>query len=662
MDNDDDEHDDDDILRTEIISTALQERIVMEGCTMLLSTDTYGYVMIRVTNIVDRPNLPDVNDTILTGTVYKLSCTNSYHFHIEPPPTLSMSSDATIGASDSLLSRQLHDTYIPGYSELHNEIVTTLDVAGRYPVAAVSGILLTGCAGVGKTRMASCVAHRYYNNIHNNSDDENYHRRLRTIYYLSVQDLIFQASTEMDLLENVLVPNLMDCSMWIIDDLHLLESEHASTNDGAYTTQQDVEYILVRNALVEAIDRYHNQCRILGICQRETMIPNELTKIGRLEKTIQMFPPTQAQRILIWKSILSHEYVVESDAVCEQWSSALASSTPGFVARDILRVYHDAITRRLALAHSENVEQPSSLTWNDLFDAVKTVVPSQLAELDVIKPTLFGPGLSRKEIHNLSWKDFGGYSSVKKHVYRHVVSPWRHFLETMDSDPSEEGTKSWLEPPPGVLFHGKSGTGKTRAAKCLAASLELPVIQVRAADVLDKWLGGSESLLRSLFDKARSASPCILFLDEIDAIANNREEEETTDLSSRILSTLLNEMDGISSSVQKSRVLVIACTNRLGSLDAALLRPGRLQEHILMDDATPDDLQDILRLRLERVPFDSSLSLEKLALSLFQKSATGADVEGLVREVCMIAMRDCEVPKELVVSEEHFKIAIDEMF
>jgi SpoVK/Ycf46/Vps4 family AAA+-type ATPase len=116
----------------------------------------------------------------------------------------------------------------------------------------------------------------------------------------------------------------------------------------------------------------------------------------------------------------------------------------------------------------------------------------------------------------------------------------------------------------------------------MADSLQLPMIQVRAADILDKWLGGSEALLRSLFSRARAASPCILFLDEIDAIANNREEDDTNDFTSRILSTLLNEMDGVSSAIQKSRVLVVACTNRLGSLDSALLRPGRLQEHFYL--------------------------------------------------------------------------------
>lgn len=195
------------------------------------------------------------------------------------------------------------------------------------------------------------------------------------------------------------------------------------------------------------------------------------------------------------------------------------------------------------------------------------------------------------------------------------------------------------------------------------------MIQVRASDVLDKWLGGSEALIRSLFAKARSASPCILFLDEIDSLAGNRQQQQgdddagtTNDFSSRILSTLLNEMDGISSSGHKSQVLVIACTNRLESLDAALLRPGRLQEHMFLDLPNVQDLQEILALRLSGIPVDAGVSMEELSTTLFANGAMGADVEGLCREACMISMRHCSSLGEVKVTLSHFQQAISERF
>lgn len=190
------------------------------------------------------------------------------------------------------------------------------------------------------------------------------------------------------------------------------------------------------------------------------------------------------------------------------------------------------------------------------------------------------------------------------------------------------------------------------------------MIQVRAADVLDKWLGGSESLVRSLFARARAAAPCILFLDEIDAMAANREEDDTNDFGSRILSTLLNEMDGVSSAIQTSRILVVACTNRFKSIDSALLRPGRLQEHFLMDYPGAEDLVYILRLWLQKIPLGTDVDLEALASELIQRHATGADVEGLCREVCFIAMRsmDSENVDELTICKRDFEIGINEHF
>ena len=103
--------------------------------------------------------------------------------------------------------------------------------------------------------------------------------------------------------------------------------------------------------------------------------------------------------------------------------------------------------------------------------------------------------------------------------------------------------------------------------------------QVRASEVFNQWLGGSEATLRSIFSRARAASPCILFFDELDSLATNREggdSDATSGVQSRILTTLLNEMDGITNAGGKQGILVVAATNRLDAIDAALLRPGRL--------------------------------------------------------------------------------------
>ena len=662
----------------QVIGIALEGRIVRAGCVLLLST-VCGYVIVRITKIVDidkeLTGSFDMDDMQSTRSTYRLSddVFSCYNCHIEVPRR----SPHDRNKMQMITGDMQWERDVPGYEPQLEQIIEIFSLHGD--VASASGVVLTGCAGVGKSRLASCVACRYiesksFKKFNQQEQlEEGYKANTNAstlnqkIFFSSVQDLIFQASVETNLFENILDPRLKGCKLWIIDDLNLLEAEPSNGDEA----KNDAEIIMVQNALTEAIDRFHHKCCILGIAQSESLLPSELTKSGRLEKTIQMVPPTQLQRIKIWEYILSHELnggvLTDSDPAHDGLVDTLASSTAGCVPKDMLQVYRDAQQRVGARKNSQMCGNTSALKWDDFKEAIKTSIPSQLSELDVIRPTMFDKGVSWKEIHRLSWQNFGGYSLLKRNVYRQVVVPWKFFLQTLDESSSENvigNDKTRLEPPPGVLFHGISGTGKTTAAKCLAFSLGLPIIQIRATDLLDKWLGGSESLLRSLFMRARSVSPCILFIDEIDAIACNRETDDNNDLSSRILSTLLNEMDGVSSSIRKNRVLVIACTNRIRSIDSALLRPGRLQEHFNIERPEVADYEEILRVCLCKIPIDENFASNKLAAKLIDVKATGADVEGLCRDATFMAMRRLDSGKNdvIAVSETDFEAVIAEKF
>jgi SpoVK/Ycf46/Vps4 family AAA+-type ATPase len=151
-------------------------------------------------------------------------------------------------------------------------------------------------------------------------------------------------------------------------------------------------------------------------------------------------------------------------------------------------------------------------------------------------------------------------------------------------------------------------------------------------------------------------------LDEIDSLAGNRDKDDNDDFSSRILSTLLNEMDGVSTSVKTNQVLVMACTNRIESLDAALLRPGRLQEHIFLELPAIDDLTEILELGLGEIPLESDVSMGDLASILLKKGATGADIEGLCREACIMAMRNANTAAEVILTRSDIENAIRDRF
>ena len=503
----------------------------------------------------------------------------------------------------------------PGYDDLLGELYSLCTTQG---FAAPSGILLTGCSGVGKTRLVSCLANRI------TTTDGGY------VHWVSCQDLVTRASwaSESELME-LLLPN-RPASLVVLDDLHVLSSDDADSSD------RDYEYILLRNSILGALDRLCDVV-VLGMCHTASSLPSPLVRIDRLEKELKMDPPTQIQRQAILENLIPNH---------PKWTSALTGPTAGFVPADLQRMYMDAWTT--AQARSQDIQ------WQDLREAVHRTTPSQLALLDVSRPRPLVDGNieSPLELHRRSWQRFGGYAVVKKRIFRTVVAPWHRQIKM--EGPAIFG----LSPPRGVLFHGQSGTGKTFAASCLASSLGLNVVKVRASDVLDQWLGGSEAAIRSLFHRARSARPCILYFDEIDAIASNREQEGTeSDVSSRILTTLLNEMDGISST-SNSGVLVLACTNRIQDLDAALLRPGRLEEHIELKLPTTDDLREILQLHLSKVPIADGVNLNYFAEIFFELESTGADVEGVCRDACSMGIRSLEEGKSIALTCEILDKAI----
>ena len=173
---------------------------------------------------------------------------------------------------------------------------------------------------------------------------------------------------------------------------------------------------------------------------------------------------------------------------------------------------------------------------------------------------------------------------------------------------------------------------------------------MRASEVFSQWLGGSEATLRSIFSRARAASPCILFFDELDSLATNREggdSDATSGVQSRILTTLLNEMDVITNAGGKQGILVVAATNRLDAIDAALLRPGRLEEHVLLPHPRSAYVRDILKIQTAKMPLDVSVDFTELSQRLEASRASCAEVEGICRDACLIAMRRCSENEDL---------------
>ena len=315
----------------------------------------------------------------------------------------------------------------------------------------------------------------------------------------------------------------------------------------------------------------------------------------------------------------------------------IAEKTHGFVGADLAALAREAamvVLRRLinegkiSPEHeriSQEVLAELRVKKADFYEALKMVEPSALREVLI-------------EMPNVRWEDVGGLDEAKQELREAVEWPLKY---------PKAFQRLGIEPPRGVLLYGPPGTGKTLLAKAVATESEANFIGIRGPEVLSKWVGESEKRIREIFRKARQAAPTVIFIDEIDAIAPARGSDMSR-VTDRLINQLLTEMDGIE---RNSGVVVIAATNRPDILDPALLRPGRFDRLILVPAPDEKARLEIFKVHTRRVPLAPDVDLRELAKKT--EGYSGADIEALVREAALIAMRRImrELPRELVEEE-----------
>jgi len=309
----------------------------------------------------------------------------------------------------------------------------------------------------------------------------------------------------------------------------------------------------------------------------------------------------------------------------------LASITHGFVGADLSALGKEAamvVLRRLLpkLQLNENEDIPEEVlkelkvTKKDFDEALKVVRPSAMREILVETP-------------NVSWNDVGGLEKVKQELKEAVEWPLKY---------PGSFTRLGIRAPKGILLYGPPGTGKTLLAKAIAKESEANFIQVKGPSLLSMWVGKSEEGIRKVFNRARQVSPCIIFFDEIDALAGKRGMETGTKVTERVLNQLLAEMDGIE---DLSNVVVIAATNRPDMLDGALLRPGRFDRILLVGAPEKQGRENIFNIHTKKMPLAKDVNPAKIINQI--EGYVGADIESLVREAAMLALRDNIEVKEV---------------
>ncbi len=371
---------------------------------------------------------------------------------------------------------------------------------------------------------------------------------------------------------------------------------------------------------------------VIGATNIPNILDPALRRPGRFDREVMINVPDKQGRLLILK-IHTRNMPLAKDVNLEE----IASITHGFVGADLASLCKESamnIIRKILpdLKLKEDEEIPQDVlqklivTRQDFYEALKTVRPSAMREVLVEKP-------------NTKWQDIGGLDYVKQELKEAIEWPLKH---------PDAFIRIGIKPPKGILLYGPPGTGKTLLAKAVANESEANFIQVKGPSLLSMWVGESEKGMRKIFERARQVSPCIVFFDEIDALASRRGYETGTKVTERVLNQLLAEMDGLE---ELQNVVVIGATNRPDMLDPGLLRPGRFDRIVSVTVPDKEGRLAILKIHTRNMPLSKDVSLDKLAEKM--EGYTGADIEAVVREAGMLALRDDIKAKE--VKKKYFE-------
>jgi transitional endoplasmic reticulum ATPase len=396
---------------------------------------------------------------------------------------------------------------------------------------------------------------------------------------------------------------------------------------------------------------------VIAATNRPNAIDPALRRPGRFDREIEIKVPDKRGRLEILQIHTRHMPLEQND---DKHGAAdtivdiekLAAVTHGFVGADLEYLCKEAAMKTLRrnlpdIKLEEDRLSPETLdklivTMEDFEGALKDVMPSAMREVYLETP-------------DVAWTDIGGLEGVKKELQEAVEWPLK-YPDLYD--------KIGYSMPKGIMLYGPSGTGKTLLAKAVATESEANFISVRGPELLSKWVGESERGIREVFRRARQASPCVIFFDEVDALAPTRGMGGDSMVTERVVSQLLTELDGVQS---LNGVVVLAATNRIDIVDAALLRAGRFDKLILIPLPDKSARKEILKIHTKGVPIAKDVDLDRVVE--MTEGFSGADMASLTNTAVSIVLQGfiSKYPKpedakkhveEAIVQMEHFADAI----
>jgi len=482
----------------------------------------------------------------------------------------------------------------------------------RLGIDPPTGVLLHGPPGTGKTLIVEALA---------NAIDA-------TVYHVSGPELTskYKGESEKRLREVFARARETPPAVVFFDEIDAIAAKREDSGD---MESRVVGQLL---ALLDGLNP-RGEVIVIGATNRVDTLDPALRRPGRFDREIQVGVPSEAGRREILE-IHAEGVPITDDIDLER----VAARTHGFVGADLEALITEAAMAALRRARTHDGDPRTvELTRGDIETAMAAVEPSAMREVVA-------------EVSTTSFDDIGGLDDVKATLQEAVQWPFEHpdLFEAAGTDP-----------PAGILLHGPPGTGKTLLARALAHESGVNVIHVRGPELLDRYVGESERAVREVFERARQVAPTLVFFDEIDALAGRRAGEG--DVTERIVSQLLTELDGLSESAS---LVVLAATNRKDTIDPALLRPGRFDTHIEVTAPDAAARRAILAVHTRDAPLAGDVDLEAIAART--PGTSGADLAAVVRDASMRAIRellantDTAEPTSLIIGQRHFEAALTE--
>lgn len=506
------------------------------------------------------------------------------------------------------------------------------EVFERLGIDAPKGVFLYGPPGCGKTLIARAVAGEtdaYFTHL---SGPEIMHK--------------FYGESEAHLRRVFEEANANAPSIIFLDEIDAMAPKREELGGEKQVERRVVAQLL---ALMDGLEA-RKQVIVIGATNIPNIVDPALRRPGRFDREISISIPDRNGRLEIME-IHTRGMPLAEDVDLER----IAGMTHGFVGADIEALCREAAMSTLRSFFPQLDFEMEEIPYDRLLE-LKVTMDNFMEAMMEVEPSAIREVFT--EIPDVGWDDVGGLHDVKRIIKEAVEWPLE-YPEVFDA--------ASTKPSRGILLSGPPGTGKTLIAKAVASETEVNFISVKGPELMSKYVGESERGVREVFRKARQAAPCIVFFDEIDAIAPVRGggggDSYTTE---RVISQFLVEMDGIE---ELSGVVVLAATNRVDIVDPALLRPGRFDFVVEIPVPDREAQREILEVHTRGKPLAEDVDFNGV-LDALTGEMVGADIELVCRKAAMLAIREfVETGKadsggpevSIKVREEHFLQALAEM-